>query len=83
MAVLEQMPPNIQDIARRRPELVRQMFLDRQRRQRLSQFSEEQQLLGDESDDASLDDNDDDDETTSLIQRRRRPKYKSIDGGGS
>jgi hypothetical protein len=71
--LLDQMPSHIKDIAKRRPDLVRQLLqnqsLEQQQQPLLSSLTEEGEQ---EAEDA------DDDETTQLIRRKSRPtQYKS------
>ena len=78
-AVLAQMPPNVQEIAKRRPDLVKDLLRARQRQQ-----EEQQKVLHMEAVEEATrnyESEEEDDETTSLIiQRKPRPKYKSVEG---
>ena len=80
-ALLQNMPPQIREIAQRRPDLVRGMIRDLQQQQQQQQQEQEQQQDL-EVVEEEVQEMDQDDETTSLIQRRRRPKYESLGKGG-
>lgn len=79
--LLKQMPPNIQDIAKRRPELVRKMILSRQLQTQQQQQREDQLYTHAEEGGGEYVSNDDDssnDETSRLIRRKKdRHQYKS------
>jgi hypothetical protein len=81
--LLEGMPPQVQEIAKRRPDLIRQLLLQQKvAAEQVGVISQQQQQ---QQGATTSDDEDGDlnDETTSLIQQPiRRPKYKSIDGHG-
>lgn len=76
MELLKKMPPQILDIAKRRPELVKQMLRNHEKKLQpvIEQDIKEHEELEDEYDD------DDDDERTSLIRRKSRgqQEYESI-----
>ncbi|CAJ1969082.1 unnamed protein product [Cylindrotheca closterium] len=84
-AILKQMPANIQDIAKRRPDLVRQMLLSKQLQVQDQKFQREDQLYThaeegahDGNEDYGNDDEDSTDETSRLLRRRKdHRQYKS------
>jgi len=84
--LLAQMPPNVREIAQRRPDLVQQLLAQRQQ---LQQERRPAPLDGGMApsmvieEEGELDGNLEDDETTSLIQRRPRSKYESTNGNSS
>lgn len=70
--IMGQMPPNIREIAQRRPDLLQALLTQKQQQVRSMQ-GEMSTVLETEGEDPE-------DETTSLIQRRPRTKYKATDG---
>ena len=83
-SILATMPPQIQEIAKRRPDLVRKMLNDHQKR---NQKQEEEEALNnelpvveeEERPPEQEQEDDDDDERTSLIRRKpRQRKNKSM-----
>jgi hypothetical protein len=81
-SLLEQMPPQIREVAIRRPDLVQDLLQAKTRQPLLRPHPEEQedvQITATTTSEGAAQDWPEEDETTSLIQRKRRPKYKSME----